>query len=99
MKKRIIMKTVPKSEDDFFYGKRQIKVGESFSDGESHYYQQREFDVLHVCGKQGEELINILHVGYLNKPIRNITPISNDDFSRVKTRVCIALGLITINVN
>lgn len=45
------------------YGDRQIPVGKCFT-SEGHFYLQREDSVLHVSA--GKDLINTLHVGYLN---------------------------------
>ena len=70
-----------KQELDQMYGQRTVAVNLSFSCGNSltgitHYYLQRENDVLHI----GDDIINSLHVGYLNKHIGEMEPMPLNDF-------------------
>jgi hypothetical protein len=66
-----------KLEEDLHFGQRKYEIGKAFSFTNtafniSHYYLQRENDVLHVH----DTMINTLHVGHLNKQVEliEITP-------------------------
>lgn len=67
----------PEQIEDY-YGERTKNVGECFKWG-THYYQQRESDVLH-CNLDG--VINNLNVGYLNLEM-TFTPIPVEVFDSV----------------
>ena len=74
-------------ELDELYGPRKIRIGATFrvQRGEiTHYYLQCENHVLHI----GDEIINTLHVGYLNTTQEEFIEVVNEEFElKVKENI------------
>jgi hypothetical protein len=57
-------KPLSKEEEDVLFGDRTIEISTAFTcENNRHYFLQRENDVLHILDNN---LINTLHVGFLN---------------------------------
>ena len=68
-------------ELNVLYGQRQKPIGYAVAhdcdaSDKTHYYLQRENDVLHVC----DDIINILHVGFFNQK-RKFREIETNEFN------------------
>ena len=77
-------KMIPLTELELnvLYGQRQKPINYAvahdceFTD-KTHYYLQRENDVLHVC----DDIINVLHVGFFNQKARKFREIETNEFN------------------
>ena len=75
-------KATPFSDDEYhkLYGNPTIEIGKCFKvidEYSTHYYMQRENDVLHVGGG----IINTLHVSRLNDKENDQIEITNEEFN------------------
>jgi hypothetical protein len=84
--KRIIGKSIYREEENLIYGSRKVEIGLCFKAEDNHYYMQRKNDVIHI--NPTSSIINDLHPGYLNNSLRNLEPVSNEEFeSKMKETI------------
>ena len=77
---KIYSRPLTDDEENEKYGENKKPINSFWIRNDNHYYKQRAYDVLHI---KRDEVINTLHLGYLNEISNEIVEITENNFNIV----------------